>query len=106
MNVLKTLMAVLRCVPTQMAATLAPVVQAIAWQVIDVDVMVNTYPNKLQSNVKFDPIFHSDINECNENTDACDHLCSNTVGSYTCNCRTGYRLASNGLTCNGIAPVT
>ena len=42
MNVLKTVMAVLRHVLTQLAATLAPVVQASVWQVIGVDVMVNT----------------------------------------------------------------
>ena len=45
MNVLKTVMAVLRHVLTQLAATLAPVVQASAWQVIDVDAMVNTFLN-------------------------------------------------------------
>ena len=42
MNVLKTVMAVLRRVLIQLEATPAPVAQAIAWQVIDVDVMVNT----------------------------------------------------------------
>ena len=42
MNVLKILTVVLRHVPIQLEATLAPVPQAIAWQVIDMDVMVNT----------------------------------------------------------------
>ena len=42
MNVLKIVMAVLRRVIIQLAATLASVVLASAWQVIDMDVMVNT----------------------------------------------------------------
>ncbi len=41
MNVLKTLIAVLRCVLTHIADTLSPVGQATAWLVIDVDAMVN-----------------------------------------------------------------
>ena len=45
--------------------------------------------------------FVSEINECSENTDDCGQLCINTAGSYTCSCNSGYRLASNGRTCNG-----
>ena len=44
----------------------------------------------------------SDINECIEETDSCQQQCSNTMGSYRCDCDPGYRLASNGLTCNDI----
>ena len=47
----------------------------------------------------------TDINECSINTDGCAHSCSNTIGSYTCSCRTGYRLASNGRSCEGILGV-
>ena len=43
----------------------------------------------------------SDINECTRNTDGCDHTCSNTMGSYNCRCWIGYRLATNGRTCQG-----
>ena len=42
-----------------------------------------------------------DINECLENLDGCDHMCSNRPGSYTCSCHTGYRLAMDNHTCNG-----
>ena len=42
-----------------------------------------------------------DIDECMEDTDACHQLCTNTVGSYTCSCRTGYQLASDDLNCDG-----
>ena len=43
-----------------------------------------------------------EINECSENRDNCGQLCLNTPGSYSCDCRTGYRLHSDGATCNGI----
>ena len=42
-----------------------------------------------------------DINECELNTDGCDHSCSNTIGSYTCSCRDGYTLAADGRSCQG-----
>ena len=42
-----------------------------------------------------------DIDECTQNTDSCDHYCTNTVGSYYCNCTRGYTLTSNGRTCQG-----
>ena len=42
-----------------------------------------------------------DINECSEDTDSCAQNCHNTIGSYTCSCTTGYRLASDGRGCNG-----
>ena len=48
------------------------------------------------------PFKLSDINECGLNTDRCAHFCSNTVGSYTCSCRSGYRLTANGRTCTGM----
>jgi len=33
-----------------------------------------------------------DINECNVNNGGCNHGCTNTVGSFRCVCRGGYRL--------------
>ena len=43
----------------------------------------------------------SDINECTNGTDLCEHNCYNTDGSYVCDCQPGYQL-SNGLTCSDI----
>ena len=44
----------------------------------------------------------SDINECSQSDlNNCDQTCTDTVGSFTCGCGTGYQLASNGRTCNG-----
>ena len=42
-----------------------------------------------------------DINECYERSDDCDHLCTNTIGSYNCSCRDGYYLHQDGKTCLG-----
>ena len=41
-----------------------------------------------------------DIDECTESS-PCDHNCMNTVGSYTCSCRTGYSLMGK-TTCVGM----
>ena len=46
----------------------------------------------------------SDINECAIGTDNCHSraMCTNTHGSFMCNCRSGY--SGNGVTyCDGIA---
>jgi len=45
--------------------------------------------------------FHSDIDECEEGTDGCDHNCTNTDGSYYCTCMDGYELESDNHTCTG-----
>ena len=46
-------------------------------------------------------MFISDINECTNGTNLCEHNCYNTNGSYVCDCEPGYQL-SNGLTCSDI----
>ena len=44
---------------------------------------------------------YTDIDECSEGTDHCSQNCQNTIGSYRCFCNTGYRLNTDGVTCNG-----
>ena len=47
-------------------------------------------------------IFLLDINECNNLEDNNCHknaICTNTNGSFTCQCENGY--TGNGTTCNG-----
>ena len=41
-----------------------------------------------------------DINECSRNNGGCDHNCTNAVGSYYCNCTSGY-LLKNSSECVG-----
>ena len=43
----------------------------------------------------------SDINECMERRDICNHVCTNTIGSYNCSCRDGYYLHQDEKTCLG-----
>ena len=45
----------------------------------------------------------ADINECATYNGACDHFCTNTDGSYTCSCSSGYQLESDGHNCTGTA---
>ena len=40
-----------------------------------------------------------DINECQNDNGKCDQICVNEIGSYHCDCRTGYKLDNNGLNC-------
>ena len=47
----------------------------------------------------------TDIDECNEGTDTCDHVCANTVGSFSCSCHPGYHLLDDGSTCAGKANI-
>lgn len=42
------------------------------------------------------------MNECEDGTHNCDEnaTCTNTDGSYTCSCASGY--SGDGITCNGL----
>ena len=44
--------------------------------------------------------FSLDLNECSSNSDDChvNATCHNTVGSYTCSCKPGYK--GDGRTCS------
>ena len=46
-------------------------------------------------------LFVIDYNECADNVDACEQMCHNSNSSYTCSCKSGYRLADNNRTCDG-----
>ena len=48
----------------------------------------------------------SDINECAEETDRCEVDCANTIGSYSCNCNSGFIIDADGITCNGEHAIT
>ncbi|XP_028414143.1 uncharacterized protein LOC114537208 [Dendronephthya gigantea] len=43
-----------------------------------------------------------DVDECGTNTDGCDQTCGNTVGSYFCECGSGYSLNQDKRSCNDI----
>ena len=41
------------------------------------------------------------MNECSEKTAGCAQVCTNTIGSFNCSCRTGFYLGSDLKSCNG-----
>ena len=45
--------------------------------------------------------FFKDIDECTEGTSGCSQLCNDNDGSFTCDCRGGYRLQSDKKSCAG-----
>ena len=46
-------------------------------------------------------LYISDINECDYGNGGCEHICTNTIGSYYCTCNTGYSLNSDKHKCDG-----
>ena len=42
---------------------------------------------------------HADINECIINANVCDHICTDTTGSFECSCYDGHTLASDRRSC-------
>ena len=92
-------MAVLRHAQTQMEVTLVPVSLATVWPVTDTGAWVSC-THSLTVCVVSSQTF-SDVNECREGMDSCEQQCSNTIGSFMCNCSAGYRLDLDGHTCNG-----
>ena len=50
----------------------------------------------------FSTLYITDIDECANQNDGCDHLCVNEPGSYHCQCRDGYSLGLDVHTCIGM----
>lgn len=46
-------------------------------------------------------LLFSDINECAKNNGNCVQTCTNTFGSFSCSCLTGYVLNGDKITCTG-----
>ena len=46
-----------------------------------------------------------DVDECSLGTAGCDQLCTNSIGSYTCDCNVGYYLLDDGHNCTGVKHV-
>ena len=45
---------------------------------------------------------YTDINECEEYHELCEQNCTNTVGSYGCECSAGYSLNEDEHNCDGM----
>jgi len=46
-------------------------------------------------------VYLTDQNECLQNNGGCKQSCTNTPGSFYCNCDAGFSLASDQVTCQG-----
>ena len=45
--------------------------------------------------------FCLDTNECLNENGSCSQICTNTLGSYNCSCRSGYILLEDKASCTG-----
>ncbi|XP_071478891.1 bone morphogenetic protein 1 homolog [Diadema antillarum] len=43
--------------------------------------------------------FFADVDECEDSNGNCQHICTNTLGSYTCSCQNGFTLHENQHDC-------
>lgn len=52
---------------------------------------------------KYDSFLYAwtDINECDTQNGGCQHICMNTEGSYSCQCRSGFILKQDKHSCTG-----
>ena len=48
------------------------------------------------------PLNETERNECELDTDGCEQYCINTIGSYYCDCYSGYVLNSDQTSCSGM----
>lgn len=96
-----------KCVTTHMEHTTASALMVMNFKMMDSYVQVEGfyYASMVNSRMNNNNIIADfvDINECSTRVDQCEQLCENTDGSYTCACRTGFRLKSDGLQCEGMA---
>ena len=90
-----TMVVVHKSVPTLLVATHVDVTLDMSWMEMDSLAMVHMIIiNSLIQK-------QSDIDECSSNNGGCAQVCTNTPGSYTCGCDSGYELDGDGFSCNG-----
>ena len=102
MNAMMVLMTVIIIAPTLMEALNVAVIMAIDLIAMVVLALVSI----LQNNIPDTTLLLSDINECDEGIDDCDHNCTNTEGSFDCSCMNGYKLDSDQSNCTGKYSIT
>lgn len=60
----------------------------------------------LQFTVVFYNVMSADINECLPDAignTTCHHICTNSPGTYHCECHTGFRLQQDLFNCSGMS---
>ena len=76
----------------------APVTLAMNWTAMDSTAQVNGYN---YMTIYLITCFSTDVNECLSGIGGCEHICTNTVGNFSCSCKIGYSLDSNLMNCSG-----
>ncbi|KAA0194649.1 Metalloendopeptidase [Fasciolopsis buskii] len=56
------------------------------------ELSIEFYSDNSAQRTGFRAVFFTDRDECAENNGGCQHICRNTIGSYHCACRPGYKL--------------
>ncbi|CAH8638451.1 unnamed protein product [Heterobilharzia americana] len=56
------------------------------------ELSIEFYSDKSVQRTGFRAVFFTDRNECDDNNGGCQHICTNTIGSYYCACRPGFNL--------------
>ena len=94
-------MAVLRYAPTMLAPIYAVVTQGTDLLLMDVPAVVS-YSSiyTVTGDARVHPT-HVEINECAEGIDGCSQTCTNSPGSYSCSCRSGFVLSADSRGCDG-----
>ena len=94
MSVLLTMVAVNTCVQILLEVFTVPATLVSIWAMMySVQVCINII-NSVDASIL-------DINECSQGISGCSQQCINSIGSYKCDCNTGYYLSSNNHTCLG-----
>lgn len=63
----------------------------------------NSFSSILHANSRVSIVspYFKEINECIYDNGGCVHFCQNTKGNYTCSCKNGFELDSDGQNCIG-----
>lgn len=63
----------------------------------------NSFSSILHANSRVSIVspYFKEINECIYDNGGCVHFCQNTKGNYTCSCKNGFELDSDGHNCIG-----
>ena len=93
---------VLKPAVTQEAATTVRVAQGTLWLQTAMDVTVSELQSYWSPCRCLSKQSHNaDINECSSTNGGCNHVCTNTIGTFLCSCNSGYELESDQRTCVG-----